>query len=475
MNHVMLSRISIRALGAATMAMIALSAATAAPQAGAAELGFDSDLTWFPGETANARTAELLAESGSRWVRMTVGWHDFEPARGVYDPWSLKAYETEIRRARAAGQRVLLVIQEAPPWATGTQDRHAPPLDPADYARFAAFLATRYGAMVDAYEIWNEPNYARFWTGAPDPAAYARLLRSSYPAIKQADPTARVLFGGPSTNDWRFVEAAYAAGARGFFDVMGAHPYSCRGPDDVRRDATGRMTRDTFLGYRELRATMLAHGDDKPIWFTEFGWSTTTQACGVSEATQARYLERAVELIAGDPYVEVALYYHLRNSPHRRDADEVEGQYGLLRTDFSPKQAYATYVRLARGGAAASTDPAPVPSVSGPTPAVPDPTSPLPAVPGSGGSTVPPPSQQQPAPAAAPKAKRKRQRRTSTRRARAKARARAKSRASAHRAQAARRSRLSRRSRSTQTAITARSAKSGNSRRSPKRATSRRL
>lgn len=395
---------------------------TAAPPAPAAMLGFDTDLTWFPGAADNARTAEFLTDSGSQWVRLTVGWHDFEPARGVYDPWSLAAYETEILRARSAGQRVLLVIQEAPPWATGVPDRHAPPRDPADYARFAAFLASRYGGLVDAYEIWNEPNYARFWTGAPDPAAYARLLQAAYPAIKRVDPTAPVLFGGPSTNDWRFVEAAYAAGARGSFDVMGAHPYSCRSPDDVQRDATGRMTRGTFLGYRELRATMLAHGDDKPIWFTEFGWSTTSKACGVTEEVQARYLRRAVELIVGDPYVEVALYYHLRNSFHRRDADEVEAQYGLLRTDFSVKPAYATYRSLAR--AEPSTPVAPTPSAPTSPAAPAPPPAPLPA-------PTPDPVPAKSTPSTTPSTPQTTLRGTAKARAKARARARARARSRA--------------------------------------------
>jgi hypothetical protein len=107
---------------------------------------------------------------------------------------------------------------------------------------------------------------------------------------------------------------------------------------------------------------MLARGDDKPIWFTEFGWSTTSKQCGVSEATQADYLRRAFEYIEQDPYVEVATWYNFRNNFFNADADEVEAQYGLLRTDFSEKPAYAAFKAYANGTTAPPPAPAPSPT-----------------------------------------------------------------------------------------------------------------
>ncbi len=205
------------------------------------------------------------------------------------------------------------------------------------------YLTDQYGDYVDAWEIWNEQNIARFWPGGPDPAAYAGLLKAAYPAVKAGDPSSKVLFGGLSQNDYAFVEAAYAAGAKGSFDVMATHPYACASPEAINRRANGRMTKGSFPAYRELRASMLARGDAKPIWFTEFGWSTTSKACGVSEATQADYLRRAFKYVEQDPYVEVATWYDFRNNFFDHDADESEAQYGLLRTDFSEKPAYRAF------------------------------------------------------------------------------------------------------------------------------------
>ncbi len=111
---------------------------------------------------------------------------------------------------------------------------------------------------------------------------------------------------------------------------------------------------------------MVERDDAKPIWFTEFGWSTASNGCGVSAAEQAANLTKAMQLAEGDPYVEVALYYNFRNNYWEKDADEVEAQFGLTRTDFSKKPAYAAFKAFATGERAA--DPAPVPPTADPAP-----------------------------------------------------------------------------------------------------------
>lgn len=319
-----------------------------AASAGAAAPGLVADLTWFPGLPAAERTAKAIEDSGSTWVRLDIGWRDFEPSPGNYSPWHIAAYDRELRRARDAGQRIAVMVHTSPEWASGHADRHAPPRDPSTYARFMRFLAERYGPLVDAWEVWNEPNYARFWPTGPDPVRYTRLLQRAYPAIKSGDPSATVVFGGLSTNDWRFLEAAYDAGAKGYFDALGTHPYSCaRSPEALVRDGT-RLSRHSFTAYRELRRSMVANGDRKPIWFTEFGWSTSSGECGVTRATQASYLRRAYRLIERDRYVQVATWYSFRNSFWAGDADSLEPQYGLLTTTFEPKPAYRAFRSYAR-------------------------------------------------------------------------------------------------------------------------------
>ncbi len=219
----LLRRSRAAACAAACAAVLALPAG-----AEALEPGFVTDMTWYTSAAEQDRTAAGLKDTGSRMVRLSISWRDAEPTRGSYNNWWLEEYDGAIARAQAAGQRVLIMLNETPEWASASGAEYAPPRDNAEFAAFARFIAERYaGKGVEAYEVWNEPNFERFWSTGPNAAEYTRMLRASYPAIKAGDPQAKVVFAGPSLNDWRFIEAAYAAGAKGSFDVMATHPYAC--------------------------------------------------------------------------------------------------------------------------------------------------------------------------------------------------------------------------------------------------------
>jgi hypothetical protein len=79
---------------------------------------------------------------------------------------------------------------------------------------------------------------------------------------------------------------------------------------------------------------MLRHADAKPIWFTEFGWSTAD----VTRPQQAHYLVRAIRYTARRlPYVKHMFWYTDRD---RTDSTPFENGFGLLQADLRPKPAY---------------------------------------------------------------------------------------------------------------------------------------
>jgi hypothetical protein len=368
----------VRLAVAVSVAAIALLASLFGGVAGAAEKGLQTDLSWGASPVDQIRTAGLIKDVGAQWVRLDISWADAEPSPGVYDAATLQMTDTAVNLARATGAKIIMLIAQAPTWESGNSNKDAPPSNMADYAKFVNFVVARYAGTIAAYEIWNEENSQRFWPTAtgPDPARYAQMLEASYPAVKAADPSAKVLFGAVSFNDYHFLESVYAAAPDigKYFDVMATHPYTTGAapPEAVTRDADGRVSEYSFPAYREVRADLLAHGDDKPIWFTEFGWSTNTAGGtlgGVSEQTQADYITRAYRYIEADPYVQVAITYNFRNNYWANDANTWDDQLGLMHTDFSPKPAYFAFKNYTPGaGAAASPGAAAGPAASAASP-----------------------------------------------------------------------------------------------------------
>jgi len=338
-------------------AVALLTSLLGAASAGAVEPGVVLGGNFF----ASPPTFQAVNASGARWVRAFMYWSSIEPRRGQYDEGTLRAYEQAIANL-APQTKVLFVVVGTPSWANASNDIHTPPTHPQDYADFMHAMAARFAGKVAAWEIWNEEDASQWWTH-PDPGAYARLLEASYPAVKSADSQAQVILGGLTGNDYNFLEGVYGAGAKGSFDAVGVHTDTACGivsPYSYYRNTPPdhRIGQYTFLGYREVHNTMLAHSDDKPIWMTELGWSTSTQICdqgasrgakagGVSLTDQATYLAQAYHCLQGDPYVAVGIWFDLQDTS---SADTPFTRFGLLGSDFSPKPAFSAFADFAAHG-----------------------------------------------------------------------------------------------------------------------------
>ncbi|HEX8121730.1 MAG TPA: hypothetical protein VF549_10755 [Solirubrobacteraceae bacterium] len=321
------------------LTLLALAAVLAVPaSAPAAEMGLNMN---GGAAASNADNWSMLDDTHPAWARHFVVWNGQSSTDGGYDD----IVAQEERR----GIKTLLVV-------TGLGGTHA---EARAYSAFVGSMAARYKGKVDAYEIWNEADEPAFWPGAPDPAGYVTLLKASYTAIKHADPGARVVFSPLTGNNYGFMDAAYAAGAKDYFDAVAVHTdtaCSVASPTWFYRE-DDRLARFVFLGYRTVRETMLAHGDDKPIWMTEFGWSATSRRCdrgrwagqkdaGVPEPKQALFLREAYHCLAEDPYVEVAMWFNSRDV--RGDGSELDS-YGLRRADGSHRPAYDAFKDVVRG------------------------------------------------------------------------------------------------------------------------------
>ena len=307
-------------------------------------------------------TAATAAALGAGWVRLWTTWESAEPIRGRIDGNVLRTTNEAVNEAKAHGLRVLMVVHRTPSWANGGHGARTPPTDPSTFGAVLGQLAARVPG-VDAWELWNEEDESMFWAGGADPAKYAAMVKSAYPAIKRAQPGDVVVLGGTTGNNFDFLEALYRNGIKGSFDAVGVHTDNAcnvNSPDVSYREPDGRVGRFSFTGYREVHAVMAAHGDGaKQIWMTELGWNTQstaphscnigswkgTRPLGVSAARQAQFLTQAYRCLQADPYVGVALWFGMQDVP---DAHSTAG-YGLYRSDGSAKPAAAAFRALGAG------------------------------------------------------------------------------------------------------------------------------
>jgi polysaccharide biosynthesis protein PslG len=336
------------------LSVVACALALAAPGlVSAAQPGLATDLTWGLSTADQDRTVAAMQDSGAKWTRLSVQWKDYEPSRGSYASWDVAQIDRAVQLCRRAGIRVLLDVVNAPPWASATNDsgQGNVPRNPADFAAFMQHLATRYRGQVDAYEIWNEPDIQRFWNSGPSPTAYTALLKAAYPAVKAGDPSALVVSGGLAwdyeSSTSSFLTKMYEAGAKGSFDVLALHDF----PDGSISNGLATWAQ----GRRTARRVMLANGDIRPVWITEYGFNTATAANGwqpsSTPAQQADLLGKALQVLDQDaPWLQVAFYYNFRNNYWQHDKlTDIEAQFGLLNSDFSPKPAYYVFRSYARG------------------------------------------------------------------------------------------------------------------------------
>jgi Cellulase (glycosyl hydrolase family 5) len=266
------------------------------------------------------RTIALAKRLNARIVRVDFPWSVLEPTGPGLDPHALAYTDRLIADAAAAGVKVSATVASTPCWASSapaalvarcSAGRSSaaeawPPRNPSAYAALLAALAARYGSRLTAIEVWNEPDQANedYFAGPGKVAAYARLLRAAYPAVKQVDPSITVLGGSLVGSNGAFLRALYAAGVKGYYDGLSVHFYHL-----------------TLASLRSIREVQTANGDAKPLWLDEFGWTSCwparsveqEQAC-VTSGTQALNLRDSLREMSRAPYLAAAMVYKLQDS-----------------------------------------------------------------------------------------------------------------------------------------------------------------
>ena len=269
-----------------------------------------------------------LKQDGAAWDRFDFWWGSIEPKPGVWKweqaDWIIHYY------ARHHIQMLPILCYQA---AWMHQSPHTPE-DFAEFANFVSHVVARYHRYVHIWEIWNEPNIPAFWKPAPDPAAYAALLKASYTAAHRADPHCTIVGAASNETDINWLRDIEAHGAFQAMDAVSIHPYSMAdGPEQMH----------LAHQLRNVHHFLSSIGQpDMPIWITEMGW--TSSRANISSMSWASVCMAQSYVIAASQHVAHLFWF---SEQDWTEGGKLQG-WGMISPGGHKKQTFFAYQELSR-------------------------------------------------------------------------------------------------------------------------------
>jgi polysaccharide biosynthesis protein PslG len=291
-----------------------------------------------------------LAKLGVKWARVQTGWARCEKEKGRYDfawldrivdslraigvqPWFNVGYGNRLYTPAAPHETA---IGWSPIFTAEARD---------GWARFVKVLAEHYRERVTRYEVWNEPDYAAFWTpGKPSPEQYVQLVAITAKAIRESIPNATILGGSVAwTAKLNFLEGCFAAGMAEHINALTYHLYP--------------PTPEPFYekNLPALRAMLKRVAPNLEAWQGESGAPSLGQpgqALGKyewNEHRQAKWAARRtlLDLAFDVPFIA---YFHASDFMFYIVKDQIVNKryyFGLVGGDnYAPKPAFYAYQSL---------------------------------------------------------------------------------------------------------------------------------
>ena len=249
-----------------------------------------------------------VKESGATWVRAQIEWGAVEPTNRDPSQFLWAQADAATAGARDGCVHLILTMANNAPWAATNVGGPIDKVGVDELAQFMAAVVERYDGdgvadapgspVVTYFEMYNEPDSGPIPGGegwGTHGAAYADMLKVVYPAIKAANPNAKLVFGGIGHDGFTenggvfvksFLDDVLNAGGGDYFDVMNFHQYPA---------FAGSWTSGKGPGLYEkamaVRKKLTDHGLNKPLIITETGWHNNNHPTYPSnDEIQGRYV-----------------------------------------------------------------------------------------------------------------------------------------------------------------------------------------
>ena len=274
---------------------------------------------------APARALDMARDAGFSFVRADLTWQRIERE----DRFDFSPYDPLLAELRQRGMGVLWVLGYGHPNHGGKFPKSV--ADRQAFGKFAAAAAEHFRGPSDRFEIWNEPDNT-----LGDPVAFGMIVQAGAAAIRKANPNAEVSSGGISQWDENFFKGSLLNCNPKPLSAIGFHGYRDR-PETIRRDLTSLQALIDETCKESL-----------PVWDTEWGYSSypkKTKPGGGDGHSPALMFRQAVlgtrELLSAwaSGFPLIVWYDLLDDNDNKLD---MEGNFGLLNRDFSPKPVFVS-------------------------------------------------------------------------------------------------------------------------------------
>jgi hypothetical protein len=302
---------------------------------------------------ADGARADTVSDLGAQWVRVELV--DYSTATDL-DPAAAARFGAVLDDYHARGMGVLVIADYS---SYGGNAGFGPAGACGDWEGWRAGWTARlgrvseqFGARVDAWQIWNEPDHPIQPCGSGDynpgiPAGpYGVLLRDAYNAIRNGGSTAPIITAGLDSGQVSYVQAAGAATGGLYADGVSIHPYGV--PPDASWCPDPGEDLNCDWGTIGGKVDEYHNATGLPVWISEFGIRT--------QDTQhaAAYLAAAYTALESRAAIVPHAFYFC-------ESDAMVPPFGLTFADGSPKpDVYAAYRALA-GGSGEEPPPPPPP------------------------------------------------------------------------------------------------------------------
>jgi len=281
------------------------------------------------GHTKTDAEYAFMDEMGISWTLTTFYWGSIERRQGE---WDFSGTDAFVDAAKAHGKKIIGVLAYDVRWIhpEGETKRYITQEQLPHFLEFVEKTVSRYKGRVDAWQIWNEPNYRVFWKGSLDD--YLAMAKAGSELIRATDPDAKLLMGGFNLLGYgKYLNGLFTSGAMQYGGEASFHPYY------LNPNGSARV-------YDALIRRLAKNGYDGKVWITEVGYPTGGwYPTRVAEKKYGAYIVKTMTLLAVRG-VRVACWYQLFDPPRdRRKKRNSEDYFGLAYPDFEKKQGAEAY------------------------------------------------------------------------------------------------------------------------------------